>query len=434
MILNVAKGTVDFTNLGLYDLTLIKTQDGGLGVRITDFSKKDILHKVKGRRKLIQTDELTMYASWGGKTNDPEDSDWEFEEEDAQRFEDDDEQGSLRVPDQEIETPAPREVAKQAAENQELQEQETVLNRTQEKEMSGRPSPREPGSAERVHWKETGGRPSPRGFKDPDTQMRKEDQQASATAQSTPFFVGTSHKELRALLHARDNSEAWATMLEKEHPARDWCDAYQALQRNQDPKQSVLFTLLYYQNEQWLKARQITGLASKVMFASCREQYDAVQPPRQDALLEMPHGMLWPKLAICSANSDAVDHNFALSVVQELCAVITHLQLSFAVHLMTVCNETKPSKDKKVFWKSCSIARTWFVMQVRDAGGHFQLNAGGLFRSLALAYSEKVSQKGISRVTLRRYNWCSRSIHGIRGAHSRSLTLARNCANHLLLL
>ena len=100
-------------------------------------------------------------------------------------------------------------------------------------------------------------------------------------------------------------------MLEKEHPAQDWSDAYQALQQNQDPKQSALFTLLYYQNEQWLKTRQVAGLASKVMFASCREQYDAVQPQRQDALLDMPHGVLWPKLAVCSANSD---------VVQEVCA------------------------------------------------------------------------------------------------------------------
>jgi hypothetical protein len=90
MILNEAKGTVDFTNLGLYNMPLIKTQDGGLGVRITVFSRGDIRHKGKGRRKLIQTDELTMYASWGGKTNDPEDSDWEFEEEDAQIFDDDD--------------------------------------------------------------------------------------------------------------------------------------------------------------------------------------------------------------------------------------------------------------------------------------------------------------------------------------------------------
>ena len=37
MILDVAKGVVDFTNLGLYNLPLIRTQDGGMGVRITDF-------------------------------------------------------------------------------------------------------------------------------------------------------------------------------------------------------------------------------------------------------------------------------------------------------------------------------------------------------------------------------------------------------------
>jgi len=141
----------------------------------------------------------------------------------------------------------------------------------------------------------------------PDAPTCKESKYASAAVQSTPFFVGTSHKELRALLNARDNSEAWATMLEKEHPAQDWCDAYQALQRNQDPKQSVLFTLSYYQNEQWLKARQVAGLESKVMFASCREQYDAVQPQRQDALFDMPYGVLCSKLAVCSANSDTFD-------------------------------------------------------------------------------------------------------------------------------
>jgi hypothetical protein len=44
MILNVAEGTVDFTNLGLYNMPLIKTQEGGLGVRITDFSRRDIMH------------------------------------------------------------------------------------------------------------------------------------------------------------------------------------------------------------------------------------------------------------------------------------------------------------------------------------------------------------------------------------------------------
>ena len=122
------------------------------------------------------------------------------------------------------------------------------------------------------------------------------------------------------MLHARDSPDAWAAMLEREHPAQDWCDAYRALQQSQDSKLAVLLTLIYYQNEQWLKARQISGLASKIMFASCREQYDEIRPPRQDALLDMPHGMSWPKLAICSANNDALDHNFALTVVQELCA------------------------------------------------------------------------------------------------------------------
>ena len=150
--------------------------------------------------------------------------------------------------------------------------------------------------------------------------MRDEGRRASAAAQSTPFFVGTSHKELRALLHARDSPDAWAAMLEREHLAQDLCDAYRALQQNQDSKLAVLLTLIYYQNEQWLTARQISGLASKIMFASCREQYDEIRPSRQDALLDMPHGMSWPKLAICSANNDALDHNFALTVVQELCA------------------------------------------------------------------------------------------------------------------
>ena len=44
MILDVNRDTVDFVNLGLYHLPLIRTQDGGLGVRITDFARKDILH------------------------------------------------------------------------------------------------------------------------------------------------------------------------------------------------------------------------------------------------------------------------------------------------------------------------------------------------------------------------------------------------------
>ena len=62
MILDVNRDTVTFVNLGLYHLPLIRTQDGGLGVRITDFARKDILHPEKTRRKIIETDELTMFA------------------------------------------------------------------------------------------------------------------------------------------------------------------------------------------------------------------------------------------------------------------------------------------------------------------------------------------------------------------------------------
>ena len=96
-----------------------------------------------------------------------------------------------------------------------------------------------------------------------EAQAREKDSRTSATTQSTPFFVGTNHKELRALLHARDNPEAWAAMLEKEHPVQDWCDAYKALLANQDAKLAVLLTLIYYQNERWLKAHQSFGTCIK---------------------------------------------------------------------------------------------------------------------------------------------------------------------------
>jgi hypothetical protein len=48
MILDVNRDTVDFINLGLYHLPLIRTLDGGLGVRITDFSEKR--HSVQRKR------------------------------------------------------------------------------------------------------------------------------------------------------------------------------------------------------------------------------------------------------------------------------------------------------------------------------------------------------------------------------------------------
>jgi hypothetical protein len=195
----------------------------------------------------------------------------------------------------------------------------TSAGTTQKKEVDERSSPGEfRDRATQMRGKEVGERPSQKEPGDLDDKRSEEDKSASTMTRGTPFFCGTSHKELRALINARDNQDIWAAMLEVEHPAQEWWEAYQALQKNQDPKQSVLMMLIYQQNIQWLKSRQISGLASKVMFASCREQYDEVQPVRQDALLDMPLGIQWPKLVICSANDDALDHNFALTVVQEL--------------------------------------------------------------------------------------------------------------------
>ena len=138
MILNVAEWTVDFTNLGLYNMPLIKTQDGGLGVRITDFSRRDIMHKGKGRRKLIQTDELTMYASWEGETKDQENSDQDSDEDGAPWCNHGD--------------PISQKVVNQEAKIQEPQKARTPT--------------------EGVSGKETGGRPSPGESRDRETQMR----------------------------------------------------------------------------------------------------------------------------------------------------------------------------------------------------------------------------------------------------------------------
>ena len=127
--------------------------------------------------------------------------------------------------------------------------------------------------------KEAGERPSHREPRDLDNKMQEEDKGASTTTWGTPFFFGTSHKELRALINARDNQDIWAAMLEVEHPAQEWWEAYRALQKNQDPKQSVLMMLIYQQNLQWLRLRQISGLAyksglprAKNTMRKCREQ------------------------------------------------------------------------------------------------------------------------------------------------------------------
>ena len=53
MVLNVPKGTADFTEPGLYDVKLVRTREGGLGIRIAEFAKEGTLHKEKGRKEII---------------------------------------------------------------------------------------------------------------------------------------------------------------------------------------------------------------------------------------------------------------------------------------------------------------------------------------------------------------------------------------------
>jgi len=197
--------------------------------------------------------------------------------------------------------------------------------------MDERSSPAESKDrAAQARGEEVGERLPQRKPEDLEDKGSKEDKSASTTMRSTPFFHGTSHKELRALINARDNHDVWAAMLEVEHPAQDWWDAYQVLQQNQDPKQSVLMMLIYQQNLHWLNLRQISGLAYKVRFSSCQEQYEELPSAESDAFADMPAGILWPKLIICSANNDDLDHNFALTVVQELSA-------SFDASMAFVC-------------------------------------------------------------------------------------------------
>ena len=107
-------------------------------------------------------------------------------------------------------------------------------------------------------------------------------------------------------------------MLEAEHPAHDWWEAYQILQQNNDTKQSTMMMLIYHQNLHWLKSRQISGLAHKVRFSSCQEQYGESPSADVDVFAQVPMGVLWPKLVICKANNDNLDYNFALTLAQEV--------------------------------------------------------------------------------------------------------------------
>jgi len=129
-------------------------------------------------------------------------------------------------------------------------------------------------------------------------------------------------------------------MLEVEHPAQDWRAAYQLLQQSQDPKQSVLMMLIYQQNLHWSKLRQISGLVHKVRFSSCQEQYEELPAASNDIFADVPASILWPKLIICSANNNDLDHNFALTLVQELSAS-SNASMAFVVHQTVVFREKR---------------------------------------------------------------------------------------------
>jgi hypothetical protein len=54
MVLNVPKGTADFTELGLYDIKLVRTREGRLGIRITEFGKEEARHKEKEEKRSLR--------------------------------------------------------------------------------------------------------------------------------------------------------------------------------------------------------------------------------------------------------------------------------------------------------------------------------------------------------------------------------------------
>ena len=126
------KGTAD------YDIKLVRTRGGGLGILITEFGKEEARYKGKGRKEIIKTAELTMYA----QKNDPE-------------------------------------------RDQGIQDQTGRVEPNLIHEVSGRLS----------------------------SQKEKDSGRASAAAQSTPLFIGTRHKELRALLQSRDDPDRWAASM-----------------------------------------------------------------------------------------------------------------------------------------------------------------------------------------------------------------------------
>jgi len=327
--------------------------------------------------------------------------------------------------------PTPTKDIPRETKSKESTKTKTSAGTTQDREMDERSSPVESKDrAAQTRGEEVGERLPQRKPEDLENKGSKEDKSASTTMRSTPFFHGTSHKELRALINARDNHDVWAAMLEVEHPAQDWWDAYQVLQQNQDPKQSVLMMLIYQQNLHWLNLRQISGLAHKVRFSSCQEQYEELPSAESDAFADMPAGILWPKLIICSANNDDLDHNFALTVVQELSA-------SFDASMAFVCcaPDSGLPRDKAASGQNGFLEELFCRTDLAYHAGH---GCGGTLTNRcgrALSFpGVSIFREGVSKG----YQQCGvAQMHLVLAqhwGHRRHRASTFNCANQLLLL
>ena len=195
-------------------------------MRITDFAKGDILHPERVRRKIFETNELTMYTfdnseaknNQGGDLtlNDDADEEVDPSPSDAVSHETKDKESTkIKVS---AETISNLQIDERSSPGQ-TKDWTTQMHQTKDKKS---PSTWEKEASVRLPSQDS------EIWAQVET---KEGKSASTSGRSTPFFRGTNHKELLAFINARDNQEVWAKMLEAEHPAHDWWEAYQILQQ-----------------------------------------------------------------------------------------------------------------------------------------------------------------------------------------------------------
>jgi hypothetical protein len=121
VILNVRNGTADFTEIGLHYIKLVKTREGGLGVRISEFATGGHVGQRKGDKIRTRTDEVVIYT-----TLDPADQTKNVE----------------------------------ADTDQDLPKEESTAESTSEREVSGRLTLQKNLKAKASTESEVGGRPS----------------------------------------------------------------------------------------------------------------------------------------------------------------------------------------------------------------------------------------------------------------------------------